>query len=1784
MSRRRPKTSLVNMLRDKKVAIAAALCVVVALGAYVGVNMFSTRASHDPGQLRGMINDIDKEIKGKKSGGNRKIGIDANKRELGSQANPFVVLEIVPWQGYGEMCYMVSGCAPADIYKIYTGTSMVGLNAMNMGVAVQDAFAEENYPGKFVKGSVSDVQGETGTDGKDPDKNHSWGRWELQSDGETYVRKCRQDWNGCHATQTAKADRDSNEEFSAKLAWEPSGEKTLYGYYEKVSTGKTDLKPCFVLGEVKEDKNGNPEPVFRKAEDGETAEYIWVTVGNSENSVYKNHKAQENKSFDPGTTAAQMHSKYKVGDRYYTSRKDMAYSMGSSKDETCMYYHSNDFLRYSLKVRSKYEVDHFNLVVKTVEPWELNEHQEWIDYADLMYLHATNEYGASVEFYNAAMAKDAASSGSDKLLKIDPDKSKNVNGAKFGKYGSGEYKDKQNDITFEVALKLFKKANKFDEYNGKTNSSTDSNLKMDYAPIIIGSTLLQGMGQQGYDTKSNVGTKMMDWATMRVVPESGTQNTGYNNNVYKFCIMDLLMDQTVFYNNFIRTRVSTGKSVIQIDENGNGIAEPQSGDAQLYWNNNTFLPYNNNSGHWKEYKDKYKLKLDSGANSGPYYTANQGVNNFSMMYNNNGKIYYLSAEDDITKTNSSTDQAFDFYKDQNDERNTLSTLDIIYYMLNYNKSDTGSNGKDGAIEILDIEPCSDFTKMNIDYLMVLFPSSDEYMFTEDDFNLTHMTTSEFNGSKEDLSKYDMIYFGDATGKMNADSKSAYMEDITGNKGNVTYKAPLYNDTTVAEKIFLHVGDRIRGRNNESNQYYRLSGNDVTSLRASALEQFVQSGKALVLPDTLYRGNTSSNPLFGKAVGKGTNTESFLANVRKKDNVYALYSLTTSNLINFAVKGAAVKITDTPPIYNNPSDTTAVKDENAGTGNKTNITPIPQAEDGTYNLSFTFKIGYTSNKKESYAVRLLVDKNGDGIISENETGSDILDTWNSTVSAGQVFKPGTLNDEGEEQPAEYTVTYTIPEEQTNGPIAWKFMVYNTQNESIYYEVSGISLYKGELDNGGEPVIHEIRVLQIISDGKENTKADLDSSAADLFKKWANLKDYKIVVTSVTLSDYLKRFADVNASGFKGNDAERTKFNQSGDTFYYPQDYMENHVFLYSCGNDLQNANNENGAVSFAAWASNNDKSVIYTADSIFASDSHTKNRDLLKDTTGLSRFTSTDGTTSRYNDTAIDSSGKKYSLSDYKSLEYTYHKATTIGGTDNKYLAYKNDLWQRADGKTQMQYGAGEQTTTKGSRANNGTVCIYPYTIGEDLSLSGAKAQDYQLNLEIPDADVWYCLGNYQGRGNSAGKLNSYYAMSPNDAANNYYLFNVDNVFYDAINLEATTQDQEMQLFINTLIGAYEFSYGTPYVTVDKVTRIEDGEAEKLSEDSVTVNERRYSFEVSAGEKLVKTTMYKEYMKQEKDKVVHSAKPKTSAAPTPVPTEEPEPTKAPEPVTLWENQLNQNATTFTVSQANGADWLKGLSNDAIIQFTYTCTEEKDATTPVWDIYGGNDEWTKHGSFTACASDSSKSTDIQVVQMSIANLKELLGVSESADIKYLVIRPANYYCPYVRMLSVKLYLDDFKGNLDVGGSTDATKPKVEEVKKSEVFTDEDTHTIYFTPHEGNVKGSIIKSLMLQFTGVDNDTNGAISLPVTTIYRSLGDGKYQKITCPEGMPGQFNEILVDGKQYFVTYNKENANTANPKVFNKLEMHIQNDRKEGKTILTVIPNALEKPDSDDVYMFNLD
>lgn len=70
-----------------------------------------------------------------------------------------------------------------------------------------------------------------------------------------------------------------------------------------------------------------------------------------------------------------------------------------------------------------------------------------------------------------------------------------------------------------------------------------------------------------------------------------------------------------------------------------------------------------------------------------------------------------------------------------------------------------------------------------------------------------------------------------------------------------------------------------------------------------------------------------------------------------------------------------------------------------------------------------------------------------------------------------------------------------------------------------------------------------------------------------------------------------------------------------------------------------------------------------------------------------------------------------------------------------------------------------------------------------------------------------------------------YGTSPNDAANNYYIYSKGNVFYSGVGHSTVDGDMEAKLFINTMIAAYRTTYEPPMV------EILNEEAELLKEES-----------------------------------------------------------------------------------------------------------------------------------------------------------------------------------------------------------------------------------------------------------------------------------------------------------------------------------------------------------------
>lgn len=121
-----------------------------------------------------------------------------------------------------------------------------------------------------------------------------------------------------------------------------------------------------------------------------------------------------------------------------------------------------------------------------------------------------------------------------------------------------------------------------------------------------------------------------------------------------------------------------------------------------------------------------------------------------------------------------------------------------------------------------------------------------------------------------------------------------------------------------------------------------------------------------------------------------------------------------------------------------------------------------------------------------------------------------------------------------------------------------------------------------------------------------------------------------------------------------------------------------------------------------------------------------------------------------------------------------------------------------------------------SRVNKGQITEYPFKIDENVTVEDTHAQYYQLDLEADqdndgesDIVVWYTISEGY---NGSDYKKSPYSASPNDVRNNYYIYSIGNIFYTGAGHESVNR-AEKQLFINTLVAAYNAAVNEPAVTI-----------------------------------------------------------------------------------------------------------------------------------------------------------------------------------------------------------------------------------------------------------------------------------------------------------------------------------------------------------------------------------
>lgn len=189
----------------------------------------------------------------------------------------------------------------------------------------------------------------------------------------------------------------------------------------------------------------------------------------------------------------------------------------------------------------------------------------------------------------------------------------------------------------------------------------------------------------------------------------------------------------------------------------------------------------------------------------------------------------------------------------------------------------------------------------------------------------------------------------------------------------------------------------------------------------------------------------------------------------------------------------------------------------------------------------------------------------------------------------------------------------------------------------------------------------------------------------------------------------------------------------------------------------------------------------------------------------------------------DSKHNKY-LSSLPKLDRTSELASTPSKNYRGWYSYSSSV------------GEGLLETSFVKIANNGQITTYPYNIPDEIEVLQTHVQNYALNLEFiedGDVNVWYNLTDNHdedvidnlittGQTQFVYNNNDLYSAKSGDSRNNFYIYNKGNITYtglghgksrDSANYAYMTDD-EIKLFINTMISAYRQPEAAPYAIVE----------------------------------------------------------------------------------------------------------------------------------------------------------------------------------------------------------------------------------------------------------------------------------------------------------------------------------------------------------------------------------
>lgn len=586
---------------------------------------------------------------------------------------------------------------------------------------------------------------------------------------------------------------------------------------------------------------------------------------------------------------------------------------------------------------------------------------------------------------------------------------------------------------------------------------------------------------------------------------------------------------------------------------------------------------------------------------------------------------------------------------------------------------------------------------------------------------------------------------------------------------------------------------------------RLSGNDITQLKADALKEYMEAGKLLIMGEELYNYTDASTTIYP------TSNIAEVAEYAINNDATRIKQAKIGSLLLYAK--------NRNPVLNFTVTPTEVNHDANGNINTFNATGL--------NLPFKFTADARANT--TYDVKIYIDKNNDGVFYQ---GDDITNDMN------EQFFDGTFTTDGN---GDQVVEISLPlSDNYNGLVSYKLVVteLDSAGNMLPYRagITGYTAIKGT-------ELKDVYVLQILPIPYSNKTIHLDMSDPNgefqrLLEQAGDVIGYNIVVNTVYTSQFEDWF-DPNVVGGVPYDNSVDDALKNTDIYQLYDMVVLGFSDLY-CGDDISN---DNGALDWLYDFVESGKAVLFTHDTVSYSNTvnnvtyinttsgwgwnqttymslaaHGTNvwatslSRMFREIVGMDRFGITSAETEAdLKNAPIDKDGNivhgLQGISNMLAYRHSVATDTSTGvtyqsdyDTTSKYMLYPYTTGSVSNYSALIN-------TTHVTKLNDGQVTMYPYAIDDNLDVAVTHAQWYQLDMEDPSIVVWYTLaGDTVNNG-------QYYKDTDKDAANNYYIYSKGNITYSGAGHSSMDSPEELKLFVNTVIKAITAGNSIPEVHV-----------------------------------------------------------------------------------------------------------------------------------------------------------------------------------------------------------------------------------------------------------------------------------------------------------------------------------------------------------------------------------